>query len=160
MRVVYTMCRSYTNSQQHDINNQCVYMFWEKSWFQTFVALTWKHVNIFFKTRYPRLFYQCRSKSQVKLRTSCISFVYKSWKTLCYDMVFMQYTNPTSVCCIWPSADRATITSAWDIWFLQSIRGLYIKEDVLCVIFMHPTNEWMWIPQSGDTTVLLSGTPQ
>ena len=55
----------------------------------------------------------------------------------------MVYTNPTSVCCIWSSVDRATITSARDIWFLQSIREVHI-ENVLYVISMHPVNEWMW----------------
>ena len=54
------------------------------------------------------------------------------------------YTNPTSVYCIWPSVDRATFTSAWDIWFLQSIRELYIKEDLLGAISMHPAIKWMW----------------
>ena len=57
--------------------------------------------------------------------------------------------NQANVYCIWPSVDRATITSAWDIWFLQLVCELYIEEDVLFIISMHPANEWMWTPDLG-----------
>ena len=64
------------------------------------------------------------------------------------------YTNSMSIYCIWPSVDRAAITSVRDIWFLQSVCELYIEEDVL---YIHPANEWMWTPQYLNTTVLLRG---
>ena len=67
------------------------------------------------------------------------------------------YTDPTSIYCIWPSVEGATIIPAQDIWFVQSIHELYIKGHLVCDI-LYTSSQWMDVnPQSWDTTVLLQG---